>query len=719
MRSVCLVLAVTAGAAHAETSWSEYGAITKMRPASQLVETACDVEVTLRGAIVEVELRQRLKNTGLEPLAASSELEIPVDAQLVALEVQHGSRKAEPALAVSRGFTSDRVNDPSVLGADPAQLVALGNATGRPRFRVVVQPIDTEREAVITTRWTRVADIHSGALHVTLPGHEGKTCRGVLHATTGPGTSIARVRIAGQETVTRTFALEARDLGIAVELAFKRAQPVIWTQSESLGEGRTAQAITVVAPTAKAPVARRVLFVIDSSRSMELVGRHRVKQLVNAIGGSLAPGTGIEAILYDRTPQRVFGAWHPVDAQQIGALETAIVNRTPGNGSDAAAALALARQAIGDADGDSLIVLVTDGVFGDIADHALAKPLESATRIQLHAVTLTRGRMASPDSEPVYVAINRVGGSHTEVDVEALDSALASLDRWLRPSYLNFALIHADIGPPKELHAGSGFVLMKVTKRPKRPSLLVAHVKQGETKAVAAPTAPIAELALARAKPEDIGDPTALARMRSRHPAANDTHAFVVLASEGKVAKSRREVAASGGPFTRMIALADPAFPAVSVPQVKTGGSSIDRTALELLFRTQLQPAAFACYQRAIARVPALAGTAQFRLEIGRGEMARATVTSLGDSALDACLLDAAYRVTPSLPNPDYNVDDRSIANYPLTFSVREDKPFVLPGDADSQSPLDIEAIKGGLPVTIKAGDTSTPLGDLKVPRNP
>src|SRR5690606_6090975 len=110
-----------------------------------------------------------------------------------------------------------------------------------------------------------------------------------------------------------------------------------------------------------------------------------------------------------------------------------------------------------------------------------------------------------------------------------------------------------------------------------------------------------------------------------------------VLASSGKIAKQRREVATGGGPFTRMVAIADPKFPADvrSNPAPNRGGSAIDRDALVLLFRTQLQPAAYACYQRALARAPNLAGTAQFRLEIGRGETTRAIVTGLGEPGFD------------------------------------------------------------------------------------
>ncbi len=39
--------------------------------------------------------------------------------------------------------------------------------------------------------------------------------------------------------------------------------------------------------------------------------------------------------------------------------------------------------------------------------------------------------------------------------------------------------------------------------------------------------------------------------------------------------------------------------------------------------------------------------------------------------------------MTPPLPNPDFNIDDRTLVNDPLTFSVREREAFVVAGDAD------------------------------------
>lgn len=710
MRLVWPILAVTAGIAHAD-AWSEYGTGVPLRPASQLVEASCEIDVTLTGAIASVEQRVRLTNPGVEPLAATSELALPAGAQLVALEVKHGGGKAEPALAVAP-HKAERVSSPAVLGADPAFLEALQPAAGRPRFRLIVQPLATEHEATITTRWTHAATIRGGALRLVLPGRDGKPCRGTVHAKPGPGTSSARVRVAGKESTTRTFTLEATDLAIDVDLGFARNEPVVWSQTESLGDGWTAQAITVLAPPARATAAKRVLFVVDGSRSMELIGRHRVKQVVRTLAGTLTKGTEVEAIIYDRNAQRVLGAWKPIDATQLAAIETTIDTRIAGNGSNAAAALALAQQLIVGTRGETQIVVVTDGVIGD-------SPLTSAlgsVQAELHGIVLTHARMRDPNAAPLRDAVHYAGGSYSELDVEELDSALATLDDWLRPSWLNVAL-----DPPtrvsSELRAGAGFVVMRIEKRPRKPQLSLA--KRKPIAARAAPAAPIAELVLVHG---DHTEPTPeeLVTLRSRHPVADAEHPFVVLATAGKIAKQRRTVTASGGPFTRMVALADPSFPPeVRQAQTQTGGSAIDRDALVLLFKTQLQPAAFACYQRALARSPALAGTVQFQLEIGRGETTYAAVTGLGDATFDACLVDAAYTVTPALPNPAYNNDDRTLVSYPLTFSIREQKPFVIAGDADSSSPLDIDAIKGGVPVRVKAGDTSTPLGNLRPKQTP
>ncbi|NVB77998.1 MAG: VWA domain-containing protein [Kofleriaceae bacterium] len=719
------MLASVGGTARADSTWSEYGQGDSPRPLDQLTESACDIDLSLRGAIAEVAMSQRLANPGPALLAATSVLELPPGAQLVEVAAQPDRRKTERSIVVDSAITSDVVESEAVLGADPVLATALVPLAGHPRFRLIVQPIQPDHDMTITARWLVAGELRDGEIRVTLPAHPGLKCRVVVHATPGPGTKVAHVRFNGVDAGGTTYELGDQDLTIGVELAFARAQPVVWTQTESLGNGFTARAITVATPGARLVGARRALLVIDGSRSMELVGRHNVKKLVRAIAGALPKGSELEAIFYDRTAARVFPSWTQPTATALSTLDTMIDNRPAGNGSDTAAAFALAKSMIEEDGPTPLVVLISDGVLGDIAANSLSTALATQKKgVEVHALVVEPGRMRDPDTDAVRDAVVKFGGSYTVLQTETLDRELANAADWLRPAWLQLALPgRTDF--PEQLAAGTGVVRVDIVRSPAAVKL---SSRRTQIAARPAPSTAFAQLALG-AEPEALAGgvelamtPGGFSEVRRRHPAADAEHSLVVLASAGKVAANRRAMIAGGGPFTRMVAFGDPAFP----PEVRvgtvtaTGGSAIDDKTLELLFRTQLQPAAYSCYQKAISRSAALAGTVTFQLEIGRGELTRATVRGLGDTAFDACVLDAAYLVTPPLPNPDFNVDDRTVANYPITFAVRENKPFAVAGDADSASPLDISAIKGGVPRgAIKAGDTSTPLGDLRVTPNP
>jgi hypothetical protein len=196
-----------------------------------------------------------------------------------------------------------------------------------------------------------------------------------------------------------------------------------------------------------------------------------------------------------------------------------------------------------------------------------------------------------------------------------------------------------------------------------------------------------------------------------------------VLAQTGRVAASRRAMVKGGGPYARSAAVRDPDVP---VPGVAAGAatvaspSAIARITLERLFRDQLAPRAYACYERALGLAPNLGGTVFFELRLGRGEISHAALTGLGNAQFDTCLLDAAYALQPPPPDFSVNADDQTVAKYPLTFNVRGERPIILPGDADSSSPIDIDAVQGGVP-TGKRGpvhvETSTPLGTLRPSR--
>jgi hypothetical protein len=205
-------------------------------------------------------------------------------------------------------------------------------------------------------------------------------------------------------------------------------------------------------------------------------------------------------------------------------------------------------------------------------------------------------------------------------------------------------------------------------------------------------------------------------QLHVRHPAVDDSRSLAVVSLAGRVARDRRSMIAGGGPYTRTAAVADPTWPVVQASMVATAApSAIDKLTLERMFRDSLQPAASVCYQRALGRAPALAGTVTFDLHVSRGEVTSAALAGLGDKDFDACLTDAAYALRPPMPDLAVNSDDETLVHYPLTFGVRADKPIVVAGDADSSQPIDIDAIRGGVPGSPRKirVDTRTPLSGI------
>jgi hypothetical protein len=727
MYAAVLVVTTTSLVA-AAPPWSEFGVAQPLRPAEQLSEASCEMSIEVRGTIAEVEMRQRVVNPGPAALAAAMDFELPADAQLIGMSLQRGRGKLEGAVAVTTWSGGDEtVVSRDVLGPDPAILYQLGPHTnGRPHFRFIAQPIESEQEITVHTRWLAVADIAGGALRLPLVGRGdgAPACRVLAHVQPGPGASVARMRVDQQELglrSTASFELGAADATLTAQLAFKRSEPLVWLQTQALGDGYTARAATVVMPPARSADARRALILIDGSRSMELVGRHNVTQLVRTLGSALPQKAEVEAVIFDRAQTRVLGAWKPATTETLGAIETAISKHVATNGSDTTGAFAFARQLIDGMRGQTMVIVVTDGVLGDVTGDALTKTLGSSPAdLDLHVIALSPGRMRAPDAAALRTAVEYFGGSYLDVPTRDIDTALSSLDGWLRPAWQEIALSGmSNAALPDQLRAGEGVTIVDTSKDAGTVKLTARGDKQVTIAAAKGPKAQLAQLALADAGD---ADESARARLRERHVAVDQNHPLVVLSTIGTVAANRRAMVIGGGPYTRMVDAPDPKFPnyatQIATPVV-IGGSAVDRNTVTLLLKQYLQPAAFVCYQRALAKDGSLAGTAKFTLEIGRGELTRASVVGIGNATFDSCLLDAAYLVTPPLPNPDINTDDRSIVNYPLTFSMREQKAFVLAGDADSSSPLDIDAIEGGVPVsarrgTIKAGDTSTPLGGLR-----
>jgi VWA domain-containing protein len=709
--SISLVfMLVFVSSATAGPTLFEYGPKVAPRPAEQLALGTCDVHVELDGAIAEVAMHQQIRNGGTAPLGAAYELELPAAARVIGLDF------GGAAVGVSAQHEVALIDDPNILGPDPAVMRQLGAPVhGRTRYRVLAQPLEPGQVATMTLRWTAVAAIAGSALHVTLPG--GEPCAATLHATPGPGATVRALQPGAK------FSIAADDVVVGADLELAGHDPIAWLQTSPLGNGFTAQALTVIAPPLRAPpvAAPRVVLLIDTSRSMELVGRDRVRALVHAIGTALPAHAQLQAVAFGRTATRLLDSWQEPTAAVLAALDGALAHHGVDGGSDPALAFAAAHELLGTAD-HGLVVAITDAAFVDVADDALVAALASRPAdVDVHAIAISPVHMRPPSTVALRAAVTHYGGSYDEVGADELDAMLGSAASWLRPAWVDLAA-RGVTKLPYELRAGDGTVVTSIAHAHAAPIVITARSEsQLAVTAHLGPQAPVAALALAVATADDFGQGAAAEAAHERallhDPAVDELTDLAVLARSGRVAKSRHEMIAGGGTYTRSIALADPAFEPVTYPGAGiSAGSALDRDSIERLLQLQLQPRVFACYQHALPRAPKLAGTATFELQLGRGEVQRATLIGLGDAAFDACLLDTAYSLEPPMPTPGVNVDDRTIVHYPLTFTVNADKPYVFPGDADSTTPIDIDAVKGGVPHPPIHVDPSLPLSGLPSP---
>ncbi len=706
-----------------------------------LFEATCDIDVDMRGALAQVEVRQRIVNPGQSEMAATYDFDLPRGATITGFTFK-GDRGAEQALAIPGAFSTVDVNARLAIGVDPALLTAQG-VDDPGQYLIRVQPIAGDHEVLLTTRYTMVGDIRGGAIRLVLPGRGGDgkltACRGAVRASAGPGARISGFRIgkAGTSKSSATFVVDHDDVEIDATLEITGRQPIVWTQSQPLVDGWTATLVTVAAPPIKTTTvqARRALFVIDGSRSMELVGRGNVSKVIGTIADALPAGVEIEGIIYDRAAERVFKTWKPGTASAVAALQAAVIKHPPQNGSSLTSAFALAHTAITDgARAQTMVIVISDGVLGDPSGSELTRSLDLMTStVDVLAVVLDPDRTRSPDAAALRSPVNLYGGSFVELAVDEIDSALEIVDEWLRPSWLELAI--GDLEIPASVRSGSGFTRTVIHKGSATKLVLTGHGDSAIRIAPrTGPAAPIATVALANIDLERPAFTTIVSpdedereraeqvfqRALTAHPFARDGLAYAVLSTQGKVAASRKAMVKGGGPYERVTLTEDPRPSVLTIPKLVTvtPPSAISKLTLERLFRDQLQPRAFACYQRALGTEPRLSGTVLFELRMGRGEVTQVTMTGIASTSFETCLADAAYGLTVPFPDFSKNADDQTIAHYPLTFNVNDTRPVIILGDADSESPLDIDAIQGGVPVRVRP-NAATPLGDLRPSKEP
>ncbi|HEY6033531.1 MAG TPA: hypothetical protein VIV58_04705, partial [Kofleriaceae bacterium] len=297
MRLAVAALVLAPALAAADPMLYEWNAATPRRVAEQLRLGACAIDATFHGAIGEFELRQKISNPTAAELASAFELGLPQGTKLIGVAIGK-----ETSVGVPVAPPVQLADSTDVLGGDPAIAMRIGSDDrDHDLYRVIMKPLASEREVTLALRWTQVADIRDGALHTRVLGRpDGVSCVVTTRAAAVPGAMLKAPPV---------FTLSTDDAVIEVPIKFTGTAPIAWLASTDLGDGKVARALTVLAPAVRADTGpHRAVFVIDTSRSMELVGRGTVQRLVAAVAAALPQDSRIEAVLFDRKAERVLNA---------------------------------------------------------------------------------------------------------------------------------------------------------------------------------------------------------------------------------------------------------------------------------------------------------------------------------------------------------------------------------------------------------------------------
>jgi hypothetical protein len=127
---------------------------------------------------------------------------------------------------------------------------------------------------------------------------------------------------------------------------------------------------------------------------------------------------------------------------------------------------------------------------------------------------------------------------------------------------------------------------------------------------------------------------------------------------------------------------------AADTPPRRTG--QLDRQIVERLLERHVKPMATACYEDALRRAPALAGTMTVVLELARGEVQHAEVqrSTLQNAGVEACVARAAYSI--QVPRVALGDDPEiiSVVRYPLELRKRQRSGEVRARSADEEPAL-------------------------------
>jgi hypothetical protein len=734
---LALVLGLGLGARPARSAGPDESDLSELAAAGSMPvvveETAHQVRVTLRGLLAEIETVQRLRS--VDGAAAEQvveyQFELPTGAIVTQFRVGGTDAVVVPDQEVN-GTATGHAPDPGLL-----RRLRVGPRAGavgswdRWGYLALVPPggVEVRVLAVVPVR------LEAGRAVIDLAPRRGRNLAertGVVATAPGPGPKLRGPTLRGG-TVGARAATQARFAATAdgpLEASAEVLQASTlrsWMLTASFGQGpgrRAALVAAALAPTAPAPRRdppsyRRVVFLLDRSRSMAAVEADAVAAVVEQLAGVLPPSVELDALAFDREASPLLPGWRGNSADTRHQLIAAWRARPLGNGTDLGAALAATAPRLLGAT-PTLVVVITDGRMAPLSDAGAARLGDVAEHVDVAAVVLAPpARLPIDQPAALETVLDRYGGRHDVVDSTRLLAGARVVEppepgaaRWRRivldgrGSAPGVAAIPVPVAD--SLAAGDGAVITTVQADPPARRWRVSGRGGRDDREVRDAVAQVGTDRRVLALASDAvaaADPAAALTSARAIGAATGAASLVVLPTTRALDRARLQLVRRGGAYQRAVPAGyEPGYPRLSVAAA-TPGTSLDPDLVKQLIQLHLLARLRACYQRALPTAPRLAGVLTLELLLADGEVVTADSQGLSHPAFRACVELAAHQLDVPVVSDDSFIRVR----YPINFTIAADKPQVVLGDADSAEPLDPSLLPSTVPIDDAA--TDQPLG--------
>ena len=777
------------------------GARRPSKPAGMTASNPHWIDISIRGLIATGVTHMTFDNSRVAGIAASHHFNLPRGAVITGFNVGVGPRNAPLRAAdefemsngsQSVGFaTSLHGGGKQQLRPDIAVLSFVPSNVAWSSFDIALaaQPVGSSVRLEVV--WQAPLTMLADELRLTLPADTTPVLAPPIAVSSNSdalGAAVVSTTLGGETvpaakaTFSATAAgLAAAQIELVIALRFANDQPRLVHHVQTVG-GCTAHSLNAVWPNPNdmqaiamaAITPRRMLLVVDGSKSMDAIGRTPVLTLIDHVVtqlATIAPNAMVQALVFDRSAALVLPGWSSNNRATQHALLSALRGRVARNGSDPSTAAALAAKELQTAltiDKSPIdIVWITDGAYSPMIDNNFAPLLDAKQlppqTLRFHTLVVNQYQASNARSSTntqagvadLTAVKNVVGGLIRHVSLGMLGDDSATSPVVTIANQVAIGAIWTDFTSnplfSTDFNKSDGAVVPGTaptfaqywscpktgrstrivdehpTPRAKlddRLAVLPEKLLPVPIAALVGADAPILQLPTGPNEQSDQRLLAQQARLRSAITLASSNHVLVALDTSTPAGRQRATALRAGMPYVQLTADQPMLMHLSNVTPVRVGvaitiAPVLAKETLQRIFRDQLMPRTRVCYQRALARSNPAAlpqGTATYTLVMGRGEVIHAGVTGFTDAALTACLVEVGYSLDIPLPTDESNFDELIEARYPVTLLVQQDQATVVPGDAGSADAIDIERITPYQPKTTPPKirvDAAKPLGGL------